>query len=298
MVCCWWTLWWSPLGEIVTANQYKVTLPDRSGLFQDDNPTHKAQGHGVKELFDGVDNVVNHRLRSRWIPTCTGASRHQMRKINIPIFQFQRLRKITLHKECLACLSLVSWFEWAVLVSDFWTNVPERTWSTVLLGPWNFHFQNMLMFKRLSKFFLFKPLHGLLCFSQQKIQVLSLYDIHVQNRRAQYLNDSQAQMAIRILFCLWKHCAVSVIQKEEHGEKGYWGESLGTHRQQWREKKGGSGSENAAVSSLCSVFAPPCLLCCFFASSLCCWSVWHTQKQRDNVQLCRNFSRCVCLMFV
>lgn len=153
MVCCWWTLWWSPLGEIVTANQYKVTLPDRSGLFQDDNPTHKAQGHGVKELFDGVDNDVNHRLRSRWIPTCTGASRHQMRKINIPIFQFQRLRKITLLKECLACLSLVSWFEWAVLVSDFWTNVPERTWSTVLLGPWNFHFQNMLMFKRLSKFF-------------------------------------------------------------------------------------------------------------------------------------------------
>lgn len=130
---------------------------------------------------------------------------------------------------------------------------------------------------------------ALLCFSQQKIQVLSLYDIHVQNRRAQYLNDSQAQMAIRanmkvcILFCLWKHCAVSVIQKEEHGEKGYWGESLRTHRQQWREKKGGSGSENAAVSSLCSVFAPPCLLCCFFASSLCCWSVWHTHRNRETM---------------
>lgn len=68
------------------------------------------------------------------------------------------------------------------------------------------------------------------------------------------------------------------MEKEEHEEKGYWGESLGTRRQQWREKRGGSGSENAAVSSLCSVFAPPCLLCCFCQLALLLECVTHTQK--------------------
>lgn len=146
---------------------------------------------------------------------------------------------------------------------------------------------------------------ALLCFSQQKIQVLSLYDIHVQNRRAQYLNDSQAQMAIRanvkvcILFCLWKHCAVSVIQKEEHREKGYWGESLGTRRQQWREKKGGSGSENAAVSSLCSVFAPPCLLCCFLpalsAAGVC---DTHTETERQCTVMQKFSSLCFSYVYL